>query len=228
MREYCLAGYLEMSSPHYRYFCRPDSIAAKEIDHIMQVQEESYARIVRLLEVEPDFPMRYILCDTSEEVGKIYGDNEPCNGFADTPDTVFAVYNEDVKCIGPHEDTHLIAELIARPASNFVREGLAMYMDESWWGRPNADWVAEFIRDGKYISIGRLFVNRIFFDHSEDLTYPIAGAFTLWLIEQMGMEGYLRLVYVQGDQSLDAIEKYFGLSIDEADAAFQKWIIERR
>ena len=227
MREYCLEGYRFVASAHYDFYFRPGSLAEKEIVRIMQVQEESYAKIVRLLRVEPGFRIRYVLCESAWEVGRVYGDNEPCNGFADFPDTVFAVYTEEVKCIGPHEDTHLIAELIAHPESNFIREGLAMYMDEVWWDKPNVEWVSKFVRTDQMVSISSLFDRNAFFSQPEEITYPLAGAFTLWLIETLGMKTYLQRIYVSGHQSIQDIEKVFGASIVEAERSFLAWIAEK-
>ena len=217
-------GYIESSSEHYRYYCPADSTAARNLEHIKKIQEKSFEKIVDLLGVKPDFPLRYILCETSEEVGRAYGDNEPCNGFADSPDTVFAVYNEKVRCIGPHEDTHLIAELIAHPASSFIREGLAMYMDEEWWGKGNTAWVSDFLADGRYVGVDQLLDNESFWSYPDEITYPLAGAFTLWLIEQLGMRKYLDQIYVTGDHAAETLEKTFGCSVKQVDQLFCSWI----
>ena len=227
MRTDLLKGYAASQSEHYVYYYRPNSFAARQIEQIKQFQEESYDKITHLLGVKPAFFIRYVLCESSEEVGRVYGDNEPCNGFADLPDTVFAVYTENVRCIGPHEDTHLIAALIGRPSSVFVREGIAMYMDEAWWGRANTLWVKEFIGSGKYISVGDLLDNEAFWNLPDEITYPIAGAFTLWLIETIGMEAYLSSIYVTGEQSRERMEAVMGAGMDELDQRFREWILRQ-
>ena len=224
MRAYNLEGYKEFASEHYRYYCKPGSLAESEIEMIKQVQEESYSRIVRFLDVEPDFPIRYILCESSEEVGRAYGDDEPCNGFADLPDTVFAVYSDHVKCIGPHEDMHLMAALLARPESVFLREGLAMYMDEKWWGRANTLWVKDLLEQQKYPGIVKLFDNEQFWEYPDEITYPLAGAFTMWLVETLGRKTYLEKVYITGPQTSEMVENAVGTSIEQIDQRFCKWI----
>ena len=226
MREYCLDGYAQSTSPHYCYYYKPGIFAAQNIETIKQVQEESYQKIVRFLDVKPSFPIWYVLCETSEEVGRVYGDDEPCNGFADLPDTVFAVYSETVKCIGPHEDTHLIASLLARPSSVFVREGLAMYMDEKWWGKSNTAWVKAFLHGHTYPGLEKLFDNESFWSYPDEFTYPIAGAFTLWLIEKLGMPAYLERIYQNGDDSRERIENALGASISQVDEQFCDWVLQ--
>ena len=227
MKRIKLEGYQVYRSEHYLFCCKPDSYAAGEMEKIMRIQEESYARIVRFLGVEPDFPIRYVLCENSEDVGRAYGDNEPCNGFAELPDTVFAVYSERVQCIGPHEDTHLIAALRARPDSVFLREGLAMYMDQTWWGRPNAVWTREFLCSGRYVSIEKLLDNDSFWENPDEITYPLAGAFTLWMIRQLGRQRYLEAVYVTGNQACGAIENAFGMPVAQVEQLFCGWVVQQ-
>ena len=224
MKDFDLSSFRQTSSMHYVFHYRPGSAADRDLAKIIQIQEKCFQKITNELGVKPTFPLHYVLCETPDEVGVIYGDNEPCNGFADTPDTVFAVYSDNVSCIGPHEDTHLIATLIARPDSNFIREGLAMYMDRCWWGRPNEKWAAEFIQANQSISLEELLCNERFWVFPEEITYPLSGAFTRWLVEEMGMRRYLEVVYRDGNQTLASIEAFFGRSFSEIEQVFREWI----
>lgn len=133
-------------------------------------------------------------------VGEIYGDNEPCNGFANPPNEIYAVYNDEIKCIGHHEDAHILSYIINRPSSGFIREGLAMYFDKYWWGKKNEQWVQEFLNEGKYISVERLLSDDVFYEYSDAVTYPIAGAFTKFLIDTYGIKKYILLYsYISKD-----------------------------
>ena len=80
--------------------------------------------------VSPQFQINYYLLETPKLVGKMYGDNVPCNGFANPPNETYAVYNEKVKYIGYYEDAHIISYILNKPQSVFLREGLAMYFDK--------------------------------------------------------------------------------------------------
>ena len=86
-------------------------------------------------------------------MGEIYGDYESCDGFACPPDEVYAVYNEKIKCIGPHEDTHILSFTINKPKSSFIREGLAMFFDKVWWDKDNDDWVRLFLKEKVLLNI---------------------------------------------------------------------------
>lgn len=214
------------TTAHYVFHYRKGSLAQRDIQAIAQEQEACYARITSALGVRPDFPLQYHLFDTADEVGAAYGDNEPCNGFASPPDTVYAVYGEKVKCIGMHEDTHLISYVRGRPASAFIREGLAMYMDKVWWGKPNEAWTRDFIADGRYLRVECLLSNEEFYAHDDALTYPIAGAFTAFMVSRLGMQAYLDAVYYAKLEPSAAIERAFDQPLFEVERAFMKWLGE--
>lgn len=89
------------STPHYIFTYEEGSLAEKDIKMIADVQENSFNKICETLKV--DFPekIKYYLLDSKEKVGKLYGDNTPINGFAVWGENkVYAVYNNDTKCIG--------------------------------------------------------------------------------------------------------------------------------
>ena len=185
------------STQHYDFHYGSHSVAERDILQIAEEQERCYKKITTMLGIVPNLRLQYFLFDTPEEVGKAYGDDDdsPCNGFTRLPDSIYAVYNDEIQCIGMHEDTHLISYTRKRPECAFLREGLAMYMDESWWSRPNEEWVIQFLSDGSYIMPQELLCNQRFFELSDALTYPIAGAFVHFLTERMGMERFLEEVY---------------------------------
>ena len=208
---------------HYVFHYFPNSPAERDIIKISITQENSWHEICCELGVTPDFKIHYYLLNTPEEVGAAYGDNEPCNGFAQRPNRIYAVYNDQIQCIGPHEDAHIISFIISRPSQVFIREGLAMYFDKVWWKRPNEVWVTEFIRDGKYISVEDLLNDEEFYHYSDSITYPIAGAFTHFLISKIGRAHYLEL-YRKDDFSIKLLRDILGCDI--LDEPFRCWLEE--
>lgn len=212
------------STQHYDFHYRDGSLAQKEIESIAAYQEQCYQAITSALQAKPDFKLQYYLLDTAQEVGEVYGDNDPCNGFASPPDTVFAVYNEDVQCIGMHEDTHLISYLRSTPTSAFLREGLAMLMDKVWWDKPNEQWAREFIQAGRYVPFYQWLGNDAFFAQPDSLTYPIAGAFTHFMVERLTMPKYLDQVYYAGDDVEAALTKALSAPLEAIDGQFRQWV----
>ena len=184
---------IQFESEHYIFHYGANTKAARDIVKIAACQESCFQYICSVLDVTPAFKIEYYLCDSPEEVGRIYGDNDPCNGFAAPPNKIYAVYNEQVQCIGFHEDAHVISYLINRPDCPAIREGLAMYFDRKWWGIHNMDWTGYYLRSGKYLPVDKLLDKECFFGYDCAITYPIVGAFTDWLISRWGMERYLQL-----------------------------------
>lgn len=209
---------------HYVFHCRPHSMAHRDLERIAIYQEKWFERITGLLQVMPQGRLQYYLTNNAEDAGLIYGDGEPCNGFASKPDTVVATYNEDVFCLGGHEDTHLIALQIGEPDSVFLREGLAMWVDGQWWGRNNLWWVKQFLHDKRYISVQTLLDDEFFYEFDSAITYPIAGTFTLFMMETLGLQQYLAQIYSTKHASRLALTQAFGRELEEIDNAFVDWI----
>lgn len=212
------------SSKHYDFYYLRGSIAERDIDEIVALQEKCFEDICGLLNIRPKIRVQYYLLDSPELVGEIYGDNEPCNGFASPPNNIYAVYNEEIKCIGYHEDAHILSYTINRPKSNFIREGLAMYFDKYWWDKTNEDWVKLFLLEDKYIKIQELLSNDIFLSYPDSITYPITGAFTRYLIDSYGIERYLCLYRYDGDDFNKKIEEIYKKKVDELEKTFIFWI----
>lgn len=212
----------QYETEHYIFRFNEGSKAETDIHEIASCQEACWHYICAVLKSEPDFKIQYILCDTREEVGKIYGDGEPCNGFARYPDTIVAVYNEQIQCIGFHEDAHLISYVRHRPDSPAIREGLAMYFDRIWWGIPNLSWTCFYLKNGRYVSIDDLLQRDTFFSIDCSVTYPIMGAFTDYLISTYGIDAYLAF-YSQQD-SLKACADILSKTAEELNAEFVSYV----
>ena len=70
---------------HYLLHYGAGTPAERDIEKIAALQESCFSHICAVLGLTPDFKIEYFLCDSPEEVGRICGDDEPCNGFADLP-----------------------------------------------------------------------------------------------------------------------------------------------
>lgn len=208
-------------SEHYLFHYGAGTKAAQDIEAIAAYQESCFRYICQVLGAAPEFKIEYFLCDSPEEVGRIYGDNDPCNGFAAPPNQIYAVYNEQVQCIGFHEDAHIISFTVNRPRCPAITEGLAMYFDRKWWGIQNLDWTGYYLQTGRYLPVDRLLDREFFFQHSDVITYPIMGAFTDWLITTYGAEAYMRM-YRQQDMTL-AMKQTYNQTPEELNQSFVEY-----
>ena len=114
--------WLTKESDNYIFNYHVGSVAEKEIEKVINLQETCYDFVCSCLDVNMEVKIKYYLCNSPIEVGELYGDNEPCNGFARKPNEIYAVYNDNVKCVGFHEDAHIISYNIAVPPQTFMRE----------------------------------------------------------------------------------------------------------
>lgn len=208
---------------HYIFHYHPNSTAQNEITRIAAKQEFCFADITSMLHTMPDFKIEYYLCDTPEEVGSLYGHNEPCNGFARMPNQIYAVYNENIRCIGFHEDAHVISYGINRPPHAAIREGLAMFFDRKWWDISNLDWVLYYLNSGQYLPLEQIIEDDSFFSHDCTITYPIVGAFTEYLLLTYGHEKYLRF-YRSNESAASSFYEEYGKTLSELHAEFIRYI----
>lgn len=207
---------------HYVFHYQKGSFAEKEIQKIAQTQEDSFKKVCDTLKVGYPEPINYYFTDDPKAIGRVvWNEDLPCNGSALCGrNKIYAVYTEKIKCIGSHEDTHLISFLINYPESDFVVEGLAMSFDGLWWGVPNAAWASYYKANRSDLSVSALFDNDSFAETGCVVTYPIAGAFTTFLIDTFGMELYLDLYKYKEDEYDEAVQSIFGVAMPEIEAQF--------
>jgi len=213
----------KIETEHYIFTYQEKGEAEKDIKKIASEQENCFQLICSELKVKMENKIHYFFLDSPKEVGKLYGDNEPCNGFADENDNIYAVYNKDIKCIGPHEDVHIISARIGWPKSNFLIEGLAMYFDKQWWGIDNDFWT-KFYKGEIEISISSLLQNEKFNSVDCSLSYPVAGSFTKFLIQSYGIDLYLQLYKSQDDDYLKTFKCLYGKTIDTIENEYWNYI----
>lgn len=213
-------SWIVKESENYLFHYHKDSVAQAIIDEIVSSQESCFKHICKVLNINFDKKIKYYLCNSSKEVGILYGDNENCNAFARKPNEIYAVINKEVQCIGYHEDSHIISYCINTPPQVFIREGLAMYFDKQHFGISNLVWAKHFINTEKYITISELINNDDFYKYSWSTTYPIAGAFTEYLITVYGIEKY-KLFYKNLDKDfISEFNKVFEISLESFEKDF--------
>lgn len=211
------------TTQHYIFNYHENSEAEKDITNIANMQEKCYEKITKQLGITYADKIEYFLCNTPKEVGMIYGDGENCNGFARLPNKIYAVYSEKIKCVGPHEDVHIISYQINKPDCAFLSEGLAMYFDEVWCSIPNERWCKYYLELSKLPSIAELMQNEYFYSLKEEITYPIAGSFVSWIFNEYSKDIFLE-VYSQKDCYSQKLEDVLGISIIQIDEQFRKYI----
>ena len=211
-------------SEHYVFHFQPGSLAEKEITMIAQRQEQCFSKICAALQVDYPEKIHYYFTTSPLEIGRVFWkESTPCNGMAlcgREQAKIYAVYNENIKCIGSHEDTHIISFMINYPESDFVVEGLAMFMDGRWWGVPNEVWASYYRHKCPELSVFDLLDNDAFAECGCQITYPVAGAFTKYLVDTFGQEKYLDLYKYTEDDYEDIFLSIFKKTFTEVENDF--------
>lgn len=215
-------------SEHYAFHYKSGSFAALNIRSVAEEQERCFRKITELLKIPFQDTIQYFLTDSPEENGRIiedlFGEYAPGNGFAIGPENVFAVYSEQIRCIGAHEDTHLISYAYCDPTCAFLGEGLAMFTDGEWWGKPNTEWVKAFLKNGSYRSVFALANDEVFWTVPCEISYPIAGAFTTFAIDRLGTASFLERIYRPAVSLAEKAERAFGKTSEAVEKEFTDWI----
>ncbi|MCI5937888.1 MAG: hypothetical protein MRZ36_07840 [Eubacterium sp.] len=216
---------------HYIFNYEEGSLAEKNICVISNEQEQCYEYIVSVLNKQPEQKINYFLYEDAKVLGKIYceicnmeyPEGYTLNGFTLDSD-IYAAYNEQTKCIGFHKDAHLVSMSDGIwSESTAILEGLAMYFDRVWWGIHNMHWDQYYIKSNQFISPDKLIKdNEYFYSLGAEITYPIMGAFTEWIISSYGVEKYMSF-YNESDAMI-AANKIFHKTMEELSILFRNYI----
>ena len=114
---------------HYVFHYESGSKAEQDIKYIADTQESCYRHITLMLGLSMKAKIHYYLYGSREEIGqeceRRFGEYTPYNGCTVSETEILAVYNDDVQCIGIHEDTHLVMFTLGYSESSFLEEGIA-------------------------------------------------------------------------------------------------------
>ena len=218
---------LARETEHHVFRFAPGSPAAREIEDIAAEQEGDYARLADLFGFELPQKVEYFLTDSPGENGAILQElfgMEPCptNGLSIGPNYVLGAYGDGVRAIGAHEVAHLFSYRLCMPKCELLSEGLAMYADGAFWGKPNRQWVREFLQDGRYIPLVELISDEGFYAHPSEITYPIAGTFVAFLIRTLGEQAFFDRVYTSDLPLLENLTALLGPGVEERFQAYAR------
>lgn len=191
------AGLESEATAFHVFWFEGGSDADVDRDWFPEWQEAEYAAAVELLEVQDlAYPIQTYLYTTRASKEQWTGDAG--NAFAnDLNYEVHALYGEGVYAVGAHEDVHVIAwHQIGEANSALLGEGLAVWVDGWWNGAPLEDWATEYLDSGEIPSLDVLIDN--FWSESTLVTYPLAGHFVGWLVQEWGLDATKR-IYTAAD-----------------------------
>ncbi len=215
-------------SEHYVFHYEAGSKAEQDMRFIAANQETCYRHITSMLGVSKEEKIHYYLYPTPEAVGqecqRRFGEYTPFNGCTASENEILAVYNQNIQCIGIHEDTHILMFTLGFSKSSFLEEGIACAMDALWWGIDNAAWVAYYRKNKMCPSVSELLLlsREAFYAVEDHIAYPLAGAFTSYLLMRFG-KGLFRQYYLLETYNATS-DTVFGCSLREIETDFFSYI----
>lgn len=218
---------------HYVLRHAAGSLAEREMEAVAAAQERAYAKLTALFGFEMPQKIEYLLTESPEDNGQVLSElfgMKPCpvNGLSIGPNYVLGAYGDEAKAVGCHEVGHLFSYQLCMPKCELLSEGLAMYADGSFGGKPNEKWVREFLKNGDYVSVQELASDERFYAHPSEITYPIAGAFVGFLMEKLGRERFLAEVYTSDAPLFETLNRLFGTAAEVVEERFIQSIQEDR
>ena len=182
-----LFNWREKTSEHYIFSFLSNSVAEKEIEDIIREQEKWYSLIIKKLKIKNNRKIHYYLYPSRTLKEKLTEDVG--NAYANWDDfSVHTIYSKNLKVIGPHEDTHLLT-LSWGTSIELFQEGLAEYLHPLWHSKSHNYWVKKYKEENKF-EFEKLFDNNYFYSLNPNISYPIAGSFTKFLIDKYGLEKF--------------------------------------
>ena len=212
---------------HYNIFYRPNSLAQEELDYIISFQESAYVRIRDLIGWV-DQPINIYLYDSLEDKEGQLGIGG--NGYAVPPSfSTHSIYSEDGKAIGGHETTHVIASHTLRHSFvPLLSEGLAVYLSNPEGSfKPEHSSTKFFLENGGFIPLAQLIDNMSFWQLDATISYPLAGSFVKFLIEEYGMTKFTQLYReMESDNGYEKLEEIYELPLPKLEEAWIETVEE--
>ncbi len=191
------ASWIVRESLHYRFHYFAGSLAEREIDHVVETQEDAHAAVLSFLNLsDPNHRISYYLYPDTDTKKQLMGNpwfaQSIYNDFA-----IHALYTEEHRVIGPHEDTHLLS-LPFGLSVGFIQEGLAERMvGHDWFGDSFAGTVRSVVQEEGFApSADFLVSHKAWLDTPDDFArqyYALAALFADYLIARFGKEMYFKL-----------------------------------
>ncbi|NQE53859.1 hypothetical protein C5S29_09725 [ANME-1 cluster archaeon GoMg3.2] len=141
---------------------------------------------------------------------------------------VHSLYTNKVKCIGEHEDTHLLS-LSLGVAVFLFSEGLAEFMSEKWHQKDIDFWAKKYLKKNKLYNLDFLINSKNWNKINEMIAYPQSGSFVRYLIKAYGLkkfkQAYKKLLRdKKNQQNIKIIKGVYSQSIKELEKSWIEYL----
>lgn len=176
------------STEKFNYYYDPITMPQEYVDSAKLYFERNYPKLLQFLGLkEYRSKLTLFMVESRQKMKSIIG--METNGIANAKDnTVYSLFNANVKTYGMHEFCHVISinEWGGMYKEIWLSEGLAVNSDNIWWGF-ELHALANYLRHkGKLIPFAELVEK--FYDYNNFISYPECGSIVKYLNEKYGIE----------------------------------------
>ncbi|MDP4173008.1 MAG: hypothetical protein Q8933_03485 [Bacteroidota bacterium] len=214
---------------HFNFYYRPGYRSSVYIDSIAAKQEENYSEVLKLFNLyDYGYKVKYFIFEDFKDYDNITG----AGSFSNTYEignygAVYAIDNDSLSNVtGKHEITHFLVDNFfgfgaPGPFKWLTGEGMAVWSDGGWYGEDLFDFAARKLRNDE-ISSPYFIVTHPEARRIQQNIYPMAGAFTKFMIRNYGLAKFLNL-YQKG-YTLDSFKAIFGKTFYEQNTIFENFL----
>ncbi len=192
----------------------------EEIKQALQKREEALLTILRDHNLKPLKKKIKIFCyKNKEEKQEKSGIPDPVHFLGQTKEV--HMIQEALLTNKSHEDAHIVAELIlSDDAGVHLAEGFAIYVDGEWKGEDLDFLTGLYLKRDRIPPLSDLLDEGQFSKLPADLSFPLIGSITKFIIDQYGINKFQRLLeHRRIDGSI--LKKILGLNFEQFQ---EKWM----
>jgi len=220
----------QKESAHYVFHFFPNSLAEREIEMIVRQQEKAWRKILDFLELpDPSSKIVYYLYPDGETKKQLMGDDWYAQSIRDEF-CVHMIYNEEVKPLSEHEDTHLLS-LPWGLSIGLFQEGLAEYLvGHSWYGESHDQLVIEAMNRKILPTVESMMDHKNWLglnDEYAQYNYAFVASFIKFLIENYGKDK-IKILYWKTsrqntkEQNISIFKRVYEIMPSEAETIWKQ------
>jgi hypothetical protein len=198
-------GWSIIKNDYYIFHYFKGCLREKDLNLIISTQTKSYKKICDSLDISSSKIIKYYIYPDQDEKEKLMG-NRVYGQSVYADNSIHIVFNNKVRPIGSHEDTHLLS-LKYGLATSFFAEGLAESIDHktTFMGKSRKEWLKNYHKTYKETDISAFFAQQAWLDTPDEMSsefYTIAMFYVSFLIKNFGKENFLRF-YKKMNRGMD-------------------------
>lgn len=216
-----LAGGSELNwrleeSAHFQTYLEIGSYGDRQAEKLIAANERAYEHVLGLLGLEsyPDTISVFVI-ESRVRMAELIGWETNGSAFPQR-NVICYVFSETIQAHGAHELAHVISINAWGESENWLKEGLAVYADDSWYGFELHQLAAHLLQTERLPTLPDLVSD--FSSHNDMISYPATGSFVKYLAERYGIAA-VKEIWQRGHK---AIPTTLGSNLESVEASWRE------